>query len=84
MIRVLGLMVLGLGLLAPTVATVSAQEHHDQARHEWNDGESESWHRFLKERHRKDHDWDHAGKKERADYWRWRDQHRDEHHDDRH
>ncbi len=78
MIRVLGLMVLGLGLLSPTAATLSAapQEHHDQMKHEWNDGENESWHRFLKERHRKDHDWGHASKRERADYWKWRDMHR--------
>jgi hypothetical protein len=74
--KILGIAVLGLGLLAPTAATLHAQDHHDQVKHEWNDGENETWHRFLKERHRKDHDWDHANKKERADYWKWRDQHR--------
>ena len=84
MIRVLGLMVLGFGLLAPSAVTLSAaQEHHDQMKHEWNDGENESWRRYLKERHRKDHDWDRANKRERSDYWKWRDKHHDDdHHDD--
>ena len=81
MIKLLGLAVLGLGLLAPTAATLSAaQEHHDQPRHEWNDGEKDAWGRYLKEHHKKDHDWEHAKKSERAAYWKWRDAHPDDHH----
>jgi hypothetical protein len=70
--KLLGVAILSMGLLAPTVATLQAQDH----RHEWNDGEKDAWGRYLKERHRKDHDWEHASKKERADYWKWRDAHR--------
>jgi hypothetical protein len=79
--RLLGLTVLGLGLLAPTAVTLSAQgEHHDQmARHEWKDSENETWHRYLKEKRAKDHEWDHASKREQANYWKWRDKHPDQH-----
>lgn len=80
MFKRLGLAVLGLGLLAPITTTLYAQDHHDQAmKHEWKDSENESWHRYLKEHHRKDHDWDHATKKEQAAYWKWRDAHPDQH-----
>jgi hypothetical protein len=75
MYKSLGLLVLGLGLLVP-VGTLQAQDHHDQMEHKWNDGENESWHRYLKEQHKKDHDWARANKREQAAYWKWRDQHR--------
>ncbi len=76
--KVLGVAALALGLLAPTAVTLSAaQEHHDaDHRHEWNDGEKDYWARYLKEHHIKDHDWEHATKRERANYWKWRDAHR--------
>jgi hypothetical protein len=78
--KCLGFAVLGLGLLAP-VATMTAQEHHDQVAksHEWNDGENEPWHRYLKAQHMKDHEWGHASKREKANYWKWRDKHPDSH-----
>jgi len=44
--------------------------------HQWNDGENEAWHRYLKERHIKDHEWEKASKREQANYWKWRDKHR--------
>ncbi len=76
--KVLGVAFLGLGLLAPmSVMMAAPQEHHDQMKHEWNDGEKDAWHRYLKERHIKDHEWEHATKRERANYWKWRDNHRD-------
>jgi hypothetical protein len=75
--KVLCSVVLGAGMLMPTIGTLGAQEHRDAVvKHEWNDGESDSWHKFLKERHKKDHEWGKANKHERADYWKWRDQHR--------
>ena len=75
--KILGVAVLGFGLLAPTAVTLTAaREHRDEVRHEWNDGERDYWARYLKEHHRKDHDWEHASKKERNDYWKWRDSHR--------
>jgi hypothetical protein len=78
MYRFLGSLVLGLSLLVP-VETLIAQEHHDQVEHQWNDGENNAWHQYLKEHKRKDHEWAKANKKEQANYWKWRDQHKDVH-----
>ena len=77
--KFLGSLVLGISLLAPT-AMLNAQDHHDDAvKHEWNDGENGAWHQYLKEHHKKDRDWAKAKKRDQADYWKWRDQHRDIH-----
>ncbi len=80
MFKKLGLAVVGLGLLVP-IAPLYAQDHpdHQMAKHEWKDSENDAWHRYLKERHIKDHEWDHASKRERANYWKWRDSHPDQH-----
>jgi hypothetical protein len=81
MVKFLGSFVLGVGLLMPT-AMVNAQEHHDDQvakAHQWNESENQYWHQYLKEHHKKDHDWDKATKREQADYWKWRDEHRDAH-----
>jgi hypothetical protein len=72
--KILSSFILGLGLLTP-VATLSAQDH--PMKHEWKDSENESWHRYLKARHIKDHEWNHASKREQANYWKWRDSHPD-------
>jgi hypothetical protein len=53
------------------VTLQAGQEH----KHEWNDGEKDAWHRYLKERHIKDHEWEKASKRERDNYWKWRDKH---------
>jgi hypothetical protein len=74
MSRFLASLVLGVCLLSP-VGALNAQEHHDQ-QHQWNDGENDSWHKYLKERHKKDHEWSKSNKREQAAYWKWRDQHR--------
>lgn len=75
MLRHLSTLVLGAALLAP--AALMAQDHD---RHVWNDQrESPAWHQYLKERHKKDHDWSKANKKEQSDYWKWRDAHPDTH-----
>ena len=66
-----------LGLLAPTAVTLCAQDHPPV--HEWKDSENDAWHRYLKERHIKDHEWDHATKREKTNYWKWRDSHPDPH-----
>jgi hypothetical protein len=47
--------------------------------HQWNDGENTAWHQYLKEHHKKDHEWAKANKREQAAYWKWRDQHKDIH-----
>ena len=72
--KILSSFILGLGLLTP-VATLSAQDH--PMKQEWKDSENESWHRYLKARHIKDHEWNHASKREQANYWKWRDSHPD-------
>jgi hypothetical protein len=71
-------LLLSVGLLMP-VTSLIAQEHRDAHAHQWNDGENASWHQYLKEHHKKDHDWSKAKKREQADYWKWRDAHRDAH-----
>lgn len=78
MFRFLTSAVFGFGLLIP-MAALNAQDHHDQV-HQWNDGENDYWHQYLKEHHKKDHDWAKAKKQEQAGYWKWRDQHRNDHH----
>jgi hypothetical protein len=48
--------------------------------HQWSDQEDPHWHEYLKEKHKKDHDWAKASKREQRDYWKWRDKHPDEAH----
>jgi hypothetical protein len=78
MLRYLAAVVLGISLMAPTVLT--AQDHDRPAQtHQWNDHENEKWHEYLKEKHKKDHDWEKASKREQKAYWKWRDAHPDAH-----
>jgi hypothetical protein len=66
-------------LVAPG-ATVYAQDHdRDHQTHQWTADEDPHWHQYLKEHHKKDHDWAHANKREQRDYWKWRDAHPDAH-----
>jgi hypothetical protein len=46
------------------------KEHKDY--HRWDDKENEAWRRFLAEKHREDHEFTEAGKKEQSEYWNWR------------
>lgn len=69
--KLLSSLALGVCLFAP-IGALYAQDHPS---HQWNDNENTSWHQYLKERHRKDHEWSKATKKEQSDYWKWRDQH---------
>lgn len=78
MLRCLAASVLGISMLAPVV--LIAQNHDPnamQAKHVWNDHENAYWHQYLKEHHKKDHDWAKASKSEQRDYWKWRDAHPD-------
>jgi hypothetical protein len=76
MLRYIGALMLSVSLLAPV--TVYAQDR-DHATHQWNDNENQYWHQYLKEHHKKDHDWAKAKKSEQSDYWKWRDAHPDKH-----
>lgn len=76
MLRYLGAFVLGIGLLTPVAVDARYQDHD---RHVWSDTENPTWHQYLKEKHKKDHEWAKASKKEQKDYWKWRDAHPDAH-----
>lgn len=71
--KLISSLVLGVCLLAP-VGIMNAQDHPS---HTWSDSENPTWHQWLKDNHKKDHDWSHATKREQAAYWKWRDQHHD-------
>ena len=73
--RTAGALILSLGLLLP-MGVAMAQDH---PKHEWSDSENPAWHQYLKEQHKKDHEWAKASKREQSAYWKWRDQHRDVH-----
>jgi hypothetical protein len=73
MSKLLASLALATCLLTPAAVTF-AQDH--PPAHVWNDGENDHWHQFLKETHRKDHEWAKATKREQAAYWKWRDQHK--------
>ena len=66
------LLVATLAASTPILAARSPQDH-DHQTHQWSASEDPHWHQYLKEQHKKDHDWDHATKKEQRDYWKWRD-----------
>lgn len=63
------------GIVSAQAAPVPMQTH----THQWNDQEDAHWHEYLKEHHRKDHDWAKANKREQSNYWKWRDKHPDAH-----
>jgi hypothetical protein len=64
----------------PTGGTAMVDDQH----RDFTADDERAWHDYLKEHHKKDHEWARASKREQADYWKWRESHRDEHHDDRH
>jgi hypothetical protein len=78
MLRYLGTLFLGVALLAPVA--VYAQDHdRDHQTHVWNANEDPYWRQYLKENHKKYHDWAKSNKREQEAYWKWRDTHRDVH-----
>jgi hypothetical protein len=78
MLRYVGAFVLGIALLTPAAVDARYQDRdRDHQEHVWSDNENSAWHQYLKERHKKEHEWAKASKKEQKDYWKWRDAHRD-------
>ena len=67
-------------LMAPATAVYAQDHDRDHSRHEWTANEDPYWHQYLKEHHKKDHDWAKAKKREQEDYWKWREAHHDEQH----
>lgn len=51
------------------------REHKDY--HRWDDKEDQAWRRFLAEKHRDDHEFAKANRKEQNEYWNWRHSHPD-------
>ena len=66
---------LGAALIVAPRASAAAQDEHD--RRKWDEHEQAAWGRFLAEKHRKDHDYAKAKKKEQDEYWAWRHDHPD-------
>jgi hypothetical protein len=71
-------------LAAPAVilASPAAQEDRVYDRdhkdyHQWDDRERGAWGRFLTEKHRKEHEFQKASRKEQNEYWSWRHSHPD-------
>lgn len=85
--RHLGFILLASLLSAPVSLFAAPAQDHDQDHeqrvydadhkdyHEWNDHENEAWQKFLAEKHRKDHEFAKASKKEQSEYWNWRHEH---------
>ena len=65
---------LGAALVA-TPASAAGQEDRDH--HRWDEHEQAAWGRFLAEKHRKEHEYAKAKKKEQEEYWAWRHDHPD-------
>jgi hypothetical protein len=53
-----------------------APQPQDHDHREFTADDEKAWHDYLKERHKKDHEWAKANKREQADYWKWRDGHK--------
>lgn len=89
MSKFLSAVFLSFALLAPVA--LQGQDSHDQDQnkrvydsthkdyHEWNANEDRAFHQYLKDNHKKDHDWSKASKKEQNNYWNWRHEHPDSH-----
>jgi len=84
--RIIVSLCLTAALTAPMAVVVSAQDASVQVRvydrdhkdyHNWDEHEQSAWGRFLAEKHRKDHEWAKADKKEQSEYWNWRHSHPD-------
>jgi hypothetical protein len=79
------------GALGAPVVTLGGpatqdQDNHDRDRvydrehkdyHQWDDHEKNAWGRFLAEKHRKEHEFAKASRKEQDEYWNWRHSHPD-------
>lgn len=72
---VLSVPVAVLAAAAPQDDRVYDPAHKDY--HHWDDRENAAWHRFIAEKHWKDHEFAKATRKEQEAYWNWRHDHPD-------
>jgi hypothetical protein len=81
--RFFGALILGTILITPVaIQAQDAKKYYDRDHkdyHAWNDNENTSYHKFLTEKHYKDHEFTKAPKKEQQEYWNWRHDHPDAH-----
>jgi hypothetical protein len=47
--------------------------------HNWDDNENRQWGLYLTQNNRRPHEFKHAKKSERSEYWNWRHDHSDDH-----
>lgn len=87
MFRIWKPFLLSAAVIAPlsiTPITLPAQEnahtYHDKAHnddHQWNAHEDQAYRMWVKERHRKNVDFEKLNEKDQQTYWAWRHQHSD-------
>ena len=87
--NIAGAFALSVALVTPVILKaqprpIGATAMMDDQNRDFRGDDEKAWHDYLKEKHKKDHEWAKANKKEQADYWKWRDAHHDDHHDDHH
>lgn len=82
---ILSAFALSVALITPVVANAQpvvngagTAMYQDQHR-DFTPDDEKAWHDYRKEQHKKDKEWSKASKREQADYWKWRDAHRDTH-----
>lgn len=82
LVRIMSAFAFSVALVTPVV--VQAQPRvgmamFDDQHRDFTANDEKAWHEYLKEKHKKDHDWAKATKREQSDYWKWRDAHPDSH-----
>ena len=78
--KIVSTFALGMALVSPVIAkaqpaghaAVAMYDDHNQNRQFTSDDDA-AWHQWLKEHHKKDHDWSKASKREQQQFWKWRD-----------
>ncbi len=85
--RYLSTLLLAGALLEPAGLIRADDEHHEKVRryydrerhdyHEWNEQEEHAYKRYIEEQKRENRAWNKAGRREQAEYWKWRHDHPD-------
>ena len=88
----LGTFALGIAFVSPVIVkaqpagrtAIAMYQDHDQQRREFKAEDDTAFHQWLKDQHKKDHDWSKASKREQQKFWKWRDAQQNQHRDDSH
>jgi hypothetical protein len=100
MFRPLTVLLIGASLAVSSAAIAQERhddrDHHEQEQskryydrnakdyHEWNSDEDRRYHEYLRERHLNDRDFDRLNNRDRDAYFKWRHDHDNDHHEERH